>query len=106
MSTLDAYHLQVGVCPGCVPSPGMRLPWMRTLSGQASALDAYPLQEGAAYVIHELTIASNTTFRRLSERPCFFSVELVDIIVAYKFWQCYLHVCTSQVRLQPDLIVL
>ena len=58
---------------------------MHILSRQASDLDAYPLKAGAAYVFREITIASNTTFRRLSDRPCFFSIELVDIIIVYKF---------------------
>ena len=90
-SALDAHPLQAGVCPGCVPSPGRRvcpgcvpspgrrvcpgcvpspgrrLLWMRTLSRQASALDAYPLQAGAAYLIREITIASNTTLKALKQ---------------------------------------
>ena len=104
-SSLDEYPLQAGVYPGCVPSPGRRQPWMRTLSRQASALDAYPLQAVAAYVIRVKTIASSATFIKLCDRPCFFSIGLIDIIIVYKFYQCYLHVCPiahPQVRFQPD----
>ena len=38
-----------------------------------SALDAYPLQAGAAYVIGEITIASNTTFKRFETGLVFFN---------------------------------
>ena len=56
------------------------------------ALDAYPLQLGAAYVNSEITIASNTTYRRLFSQTLLFSLELIDIIVVYKFYNAiYMH---------------